>query len=100
METFIFTEVFLESGYMVLNGLKTSSGSYGKEELSIAQNRSKPPAANWSDEEKIVYDVDTSWTDEMDYFMDSIYQNTEVLTGNSTDALKVMSLIDQIYEIN
>jgi predicted dehydrogenase len=47
-----------------------------------------------------VYDVDTSWLDEMEYFIDSIQQNTEVLSGNSTDALKVMSLIDQIYETN
>jgi len=31
-------EVFLSTGYMVLNGLKTSSGTYGDEVLSIAKN--------------------------------------------------------------
>src|SRR5690606_1222943 len=30
-------EIFLESGYMVLNGLKTSSGTYGEEVLTIAK---------------------------------------------------------------
>ena len=36
-------EVFLQKGYIVLNGLKTSSNSYGKEVLTYAINRSLPP---------------------------------------------------------
>ena len=35
-------EIFLEKGYMVLNGLKTGSNSYGKESLTYALNRSLP----------------------------------------------------------
>ena len=38
---------------MVLNGLKTSSGAYGEEELSIALNRAAPPDASWDDEERL-----------------------------------------------
>ena len=34
-------EVFMERGYMVLNGLKTPSGTYGAEKLSVAKNRSR-----------------------------------------------------------
>ena len=39
-------EIFLQRGYIVLNGLKTSSNSYGKEILTYAINRSKPPEAS------------------------------------------------------
>ncbi len=91
-------EVFLEAGYMVLNGLKTSSGTYGDEELSIAKNRSKAPAASWDDEERIVFSVDTSWNSEVEHFFDAIDKNKPVTIGSSQDALSVMTLIDAIYE--
>jgi predicted dehydrogenase len=40
-------EVFLENGYLVLNGLRTSSNTYGDEVLTYARNRSTAPAATW-----------------------------------------------------
>ena len=90
-------EVFLENGYMVLNGLKTQSGSYGDEILTVAKNRSTAPAATWEDEERMVYHSDTSWEDETNHFIDRIVENRPVDTGNSSDALKVMQIIDQVY---
>lgn len=90
-------EVFLERGHMVLNGLKTQSGSYGDEVLSVSKNRSVAPAAVWEDEEKIVYHVDHSWRDETEYFLDCIQGDRPVVNGSSDDALKVMQLIDRIY---
>ena len=65
-------EVFLEKGYFVLNGLKTSSNSYGDEILTIAKNRSTAPAATWEDEEEILYQVDNSWKSEADEFFSAI----------------------------
>ena len=53
-------EIFLEKGYLVLNGLKTSSNTYGDEILTIAKNRSLAPAATWKDEEDITYHTDES----------------------------------------
>ena len=47
-------EIFLEQGYLVLNGLKTSSGTYGDEILTIAKNRTEAPRAKWEDEERHV----------------------------------------------
>jgi 1,5-anhydro-D-fructose reductase (1,5-anhydro-D-mannitol-forming) len=90
-------EVFLERGYMVLNGLKTSSGSYGDEVLTIAKNRSVAPAATWEDEEKTTFHIDNSWLDETDYFLDCVRNDTQVASGNSADALKVMRIIDTVY---
>lgn len=91
-------EIFLEKGYMVLNGLKTSSNTYGKEELTIARNRSTAPAATWDDEDKILYEIDSSWQNEVDSFFNTIINNSPIVSGSSQDSLNVMQLIDRIYE--
>ena len=36
-------EIFLQKGYIVLNGLKTPSNSYGDEILSYCKNIKRPP---------------------------------------------------------
>ena len=90
-------EVFLEKGYLVLNGLNTSSNTYGNEKLTIAKNRSAAPAATWEDEEDITYHTDESWHSEAVEFFSAIKFNREVKIGNSTDALKLMKIIDKIY---
>jgi predicted dehydrogenase len=91
-------EVFLERGYLVLNGLKTSSNSYGEEMLTAAKNRSAAPAATWEDEERFTYLTDTSWAREADLFMKSVVHGAPVTFGTSGQALQVMDLIDRIYE--
>lgn len=90
-------EVFLERGYMVLNGLKTSSNSYGEEELTVALNRSKAPAATWEDEQRFKYHTDTSWGREADVFLDAIFGRHAPDVGSSEQALQVMDIIDRIY---
>jgi predicted dehydrogenase len=91
-------EIFMEKGYMVLNGLITSSMSYGEEILTIAKNRSAAPAATWKDEVKAQYLNNNSWRYEMQHFIDAVKRNTPVVIGNSADALKLMTVIDKIYE--
>ena len=91
-------EIFLENGYIVLNGLKTSSNSYGEEILTIAKNRSKVPASTWEDEERTVFKVDNSMEEEVQIFFDSISKGKRPSTGTSDDALNVMRLVDAIYE--
>ena len=90
-------EVFLEKGYLILNGLKTSSNSYGNEILTITKNRSLAPAATWEDEEDITYHTDESWRSEAVEFFSAIQSNRSVAIGNSADALKLMKIIDKIY---
>ena len=90
-------EVFMEKGYMVLNGLNTTSMSYGDEILSIAKNRTAAPAATWEDEVKTHFHGDNSWKYEIDHFIDAIINNKTVDIGNSTDALKLMKIMDRIY---
>ncbi len=91
-------EVFMEKGYMVLNGLITSTMSYGEEVLSVAENRSTAPAATWKDEVKTQYLNNNSWRYEMEHFFTSIKDNTPVKIGNSKDALGLMKIIDEIYK--
>ena len=91
-------EVFMEKGYMVLNGLITSTMSYGEEMLSIAKNRSTAPAATWKDEVKTQYINNNSWRYEMEHFFNAIINDTPVQIGNTNDALKLMKIIDKIYE--
>ena len=91
-------EIFLEKGYLVLNGLKTSSGTYGDEILSIAKNRTTTPAATWKDEEHITFHTDNSWNSEVNHFLKAIENDSPIKVGNSADALSVMKLIDKTYK--
>ena len=91
-------EVFFEKGYMTLNGLKTSSNSYGKEELEFAINRSYPPSAKWSKSKKLIFTNNNSWKNEMDIFFNCIKKNTKITICGTEDALKVMKIVDKIYK--
>ena len=91
-------EVFLEKGALILNGLKTSSGAYGNEELAIKQNLEKSESGMFENEERIVFHEDISWVCEVTHFFDCIKNKKPILIGNSMDALRVMGMIDRIYE--
>jgi len=90
-------EIFLEKGYLVLNGLKTSTNTYGDEVLTIARNRTKAPSATWKDEEDITCHTDESWKAEIREFFSAIREGRKVYTGHSGDALKLARIIDEIY---
>lgn len=89
-------EVFMERGWMVLNGLKTSSNSYGNEILTIS-DKSKN-SSNASANEIHEYAIDTSWKEETNYFFNCIRNNEPIKNGSSKDALKVMDKINNIYK--
>jgi predicted dehydrogenase len=90
-------EVFLERGAIVLNGLKTSSGAYGDEDLSIKHARQSTGRGTFDSEERFVFHADISWAAEVDHFLTAIEQNQPVTIGTSRDALEVMKLIDRVY---
>lgn len=93
-------EVFMERGYMVLNGLKTGSGTYGAEQLMVARNRDAAPAATWAEETSQTWEADVSWDHELRIFVDWIRTGHPTPSaGGSQAALNVMRLIDRIYAI-
>ena len=96
---YIFSlEVFLENGALVLNGLRTSSGVYGEEDLAIKRNGARAASASYDSEEHIVYDTDISWSSEVEHFLGCIEENRPITMGTSTDALNVMRIMDRIYD--
>lgn len=90
-------EVFLERGCLVINGLKTSSNTYGDEVLTITRNRSVAPTATWEDEEHFTYHTDKSMKSEVMEFLSTIDEKRKVRIGNSNDAMKLMRIVDDIY---
>lgn len=91
-------EIFLEKGYIVINGLLTPSGTYGAESMTVAKNRTTAPAAIWSDEEHIQFEIDNSWSREVKHFFEAIEQDAAVDIGNSQDAIKLMRIMDRVYQ--
>lgn len=87
-------EIFLEKGHFVLNGLKTSSGAYGEEELSVARS---DLAGSHAAEAKYRFETETSWVSEITHFIDAIQDDHSVTQGTSADALKLMKIVDQVY---
>jgi predicted dehydrogenase len=90
-------EIFLEKGHIVLNGLKTSSNTYGEEVLTIAKNNAFPPEVVWDEDQVFQYSTDNSWASEIADFFDAVEGNHPVRLGNSHDALVLMRVVDQIY---
>jgi predicted dehydrogenase len=94
-------EIFLEMGYMVINGLITSSMSYttpgGEEVLTIATNRTPPPQARHASEQRFVYSEDCSWAAELGDFFRAIDNDTPIPSGTSHDGLALMQMIEEIY---
>ena len=91
-------EIFLEGGALVLNGLKTSSGVYGSEDLAIKRNSHEFQSGTYMSEERLIYEVDDSWEKEINAFFRAIRNPDTPRTGNSSEALKVMRLVDLVYQ--
>ena len=90
-------EIFLEHGYIALNGLKTSSNSYGEEKLTLAMNRTEAPAATWTDEEQHTFSTDDSWERELTIFRDALLEDRPIDTCGVEDAIQLMEMVDKVY---
>lgn len=93
-------EVFMEKGALVLNGLKTSSGVYGDEDLAIKHNDLDPEQGRFEREEHIIYHTDKSWESEVGHFIESVSLDQPITLGSSDNALTLMKAIDKIYQNN
>lgn len=92
-------EICLEGGYIDLHGILSSTRSYGEERLTFARRQFEDETFAFGKprEETIFFDTDDSWALEIDEFVSAIRDDTPITSGNSMDALKVMTLIEQIY---
>ncbi len=91
-------EVYLSKGYLSVNGILTSTRSYGDETLTIARKAPDDHADPGLPTEEIMYfDEDPSWAAEVDAFIACIRNDSPVITGSSEQALKAMELVHAIY---
>lgn len=93
-------DITLEEGYLVIEGLLSRSGSYGRERLTVARREFEDEAAAVGNpsEEVTHFDRDLSWEMEVDTFVTAVREDRPVEVSNSTDALKVMEIITRAYE--
>ncbi len=93
-------DICLEGGYINLDGILSSTRSYGDEKLTFAKKQFEDETFAFGKprEETIFFGRDDSWSLEIDDFAQTIRDDRPVTSGNSTDALKVMQLIEKIYQ--
>lgn len=89
-------ELGLSEGYLVVNGLLSKSGSYGRESLLIGRRPLRPGGP--PREDVVYYDTDPSWDIQVRHLVQHIRSDSPVADSNSHDALEVMKLIAAVYE--
>ena len=89
-------EVTLEEAQLELTGILSGSKSYGEEKLRCVPRKDGSVIGSFT-ETTTSYLEDNSWRDEVDEFADAIVNDKPIESGTSTDALKVMELVYNIY---
>ncbi len=91
-------EIFMSDGYLSVNGILTSTRSYGDETISVARKQFLEGMELGKPREEIIFfDTDPSWEHEVAEFLQHIRDNTPVESGTSEQALKAMELVFAIY---
>lgn len=95
-------EIFLEDAYLIVSGLLSKTGSYGRETLTIGRRQFEGEtfALGNPREEVVYFDQDLSWELEINKFIDCIINDKMVDNSSSQDALKVMEIIERVYKNN
>ena len=88
-------EIFLENGSIVLNGLRTKSGNYGDEILTIKPNSLNEKKISFTEER---FPENISWQREIDAFLLSCHTGINYPYAGFGDAQRTTALIDLIYK--
>jgi predicted dehydrogenase len=93
-------EIGCSKGYAVVTGLLSKTGSYGRETLLVGRRPAPTEriALGNPREETTYYDIDPSWDIEVAHFVECIRDKKPVQQGNSLDALRVMEIVDRVYQ--
>jgi len=82
-----------------VNGILSSTRSYGEESITVARRSFDPAFATGKPREEVIYfDTDPSWELEISDFVDAIRDGGVIAHGTSTDALRAMELVRAIYD--
>lgn len=96
--TFVL-DIYLERGYLSIEGILSSTMTYGQESLKVAHciyDHEGYPLPN-PQESLIYYSEDTSWMQEVEYFISCVLESKAVKNSTSAQALAVMEAIHIIY---
>ncbi len=85
----------MEKGSIILNGLRTNSGNYGDEILTIKPNSLNEKKINFTEER---FPENISWQKEIDAFLLACHNGTNYPYARFRDAQETTALIDLIYE--
>lgn len=91
-------EIYMAEGFVSVNGILSSTRSYGEETITVARKAAGAGAPTGKPREETVYfDTDPSWELEIDEFVDSIRLDRAIQTGTSADAMEAMRMVYAIY---
>lgn len=91
-------EVYTSGGYLTINGILSSTRSYGDETITIARRQLEPEAVLGKPREETLYfDTDPSWELEVGEFVEAVLDGGPILHGTSRDAWAAMDLVYRIY---
>lgn len=94
-------DIICTNGYMALNGLITSTNSYGEEKITYYKKDllSRSGALGKPLEHTLCFDSDRSWEYEHNEFYDAIMGGGAIIQGTIDDAVNVMTVVDKIYKL-
>ncbi|NLB49410.1 MAG: Gfo/Idh/MocA family oxidoreductase [Erysipelotrichia bacterium] len=95
-------DIICDKGYIALNGILTSTQSYGEERITFYKKDLQLASGKLGNpiEYTMCFDTDSSWDLEIGEFYDSNVIKKPVLNGTDNDVVEVMRLIDKIYRNN
>ena len=93
-------EIGCKNGYLLINGLLSKTGSYGREQLVIGKREFEDEAMALGNprEEIIHFDRDESWHEEINEFLNAIKEKRTPVHGTLEQARRAMRLVSDVYE--
>lgn len=94
-------DIICTNGYIALNGLITSTKSYGEERLTYYRKDLELQSGKIGNpkEHTMCFDEDNSWDIEIDEFYRAVVKGEPIINGTAEDAVAVMELVTEIYKV-
>ncbi len=92
-------DIVLTGGYIALNGLLTSTRSYGEERITYYKRDLEQKSGKIGNptEYTLCFDEDQSWELEIEEFYNALEGDGKIVNGTVDDAVEAMKLINTIY---
>ncbi len=93
-------DLICTEGFISLNGLFTSTNSYGEEKVSYYRKDLEAKTARLGEptEHTLCFDSDSSWNFEMEEFYEALVDEKPIRQGTVDDAVNVMEMVESIYK--